>query len=164
MYFAYVRPLLEYSDTVWDNCSLASKKPLDAVYIETTRIVSGGTKLCSVDKLFQELGWEPLQIHRNKHKLVPFYNILHGLALTYLLDIIPPHINETFDYPPRNADHFQNFRSNSNLFYESFFPCTIRAWNNLPNDIKESTSVSAVKFQLNKNLRKPLKYFILVRD
>ena len=44
MYFAYVRPLLEYSDTVWDNCSLASKKLLDAVYIEEARIV-GGTKL-----------------------------------------------------------------------------------------------------------------------
>ena len=159
MYFAYVRPLLEYSDTVWDNCSLASKKLLDAVHIEAARIVSGGTKLCSVDKLFQELGWEPLQIRRNKHKLVTFYKILHGLTPTYLLDIIPPHINETIDYPLRNADHFQNFRANSNLFHESFFPSTIRAWNNLPNEIKESTSVSAFKVQLNKNLPKPPKYF-----
>ena len=48
-YFAYVRPLLEYSDIVWDNCSYASKKLLDAVHIEAARIVSGGTKLCSVD-------------------------------------------------------------------------------------------------------------------
>ena len=109
MYFAYVRPLLEYSDTVWDNCSLASKKLLDAVHIESARIVSGGTKLCSVDKLFQELGWEPLQIRRNKHKLV--------------------------------------------------FPSTIRTWNNLPNEIKESTSVSAFKFQLNKNFLQLPKYF-----
>ena len=67
MYFAYVRPLLEYSDTLWYNCSLALKKLLDAVHIEATRIVSGRTKLCSVDKLFQELGWEPFQIRRNKH-------------------------------------------------------------------------------------------------
>ena len=99
MYFAYVRPLLKYSDTVWDNCSLASKKLLDAVHIEAARIVSGGTKLCSVDKLFQELGWEPLQIHRNKHKLVTFYKILHGLNPTYLFDLIPSHINETNYYP-----------------------------------------------------------------
>ena len=67
MYFAYVRPLLEYSDTVWNNCSLASKKLLDAVHIEATRIVSGGTELCSVDILFPELGWEPLQIRKDKH-------------------------------------------------------------------------------------------------
>ena len=44
MYFAYVRPLLEYSDTVWDNCSLASKKLLEAFHIEEARIVSGGSK------------------------------------------------------------------------------------------------------------------------
>ena len=25
IYFAYIRPLLEYSDTVWDNCSSKSK-------------------------------------------------------------------------------------------------------------------------------------------
>ena len=81
---ACVRPLLEYSDTVWDDCSLASKKLLDAVHIEAAIIVSGGTKLCSVDKLFQELGWKPLQIRRNKHKLVTFYKILHRLTQTYL--------------------------------------------------------------------------------
>ena len=38
-------------------------------------------------------------------------------------------------------------------------PSTIRAWNNLPNEIKESTSVSTFKFQLNKNHPKPHKYF-----
>ena len=26
MYFAYIRPLFEYSDVVWDNCSLESKR------------------------------------------------------------------------------------------------------------------------------------------
>ena len=156
MYFAYVRPLLEYSDSVWDNCSLASKKLLDAVHIEAARIVSGGTKLCSIDKLFQELGWEPLQIRRNKHKLVTFYKILHGLAPGYLFGLILPHISETNDYPLRNADHIQNFRSNSNLFHESFFPSTIRAWNKLTNETKESTSVSALKYQLTKILQSRL--------
>ena len=101
-------------------------------------------------KLFQELGWEPLQIRRNKHKLVTFYKILHGLTPTYLFDLIPSHINETNDYPQRNGYLFQNFRSNSNLFHESLFHSTIRTWNNLPNEIKETTSVSAFKFQFNK--------------
>ena len=101
MYFAFVRPLLEYNDSVWEYCSLASKKLLDAVHIEASRIVSSGTKLCSVDKHFQKLGWEPLQIRRNKHKLVTFYKILHVLAPSYLFDLIPPRINETNDYPQK---------------------------------------------------------------
>ena len=60
MYFVYKRPLLEYSDVVWDNCSWNQKKLLDAVHVEATRIVTGTTKLCSTDRLFMELGWELL--------------------------------------------------------------------------------------------------------
>ena len=74
-----------------------------------TRVVSGGIKLYSMDKLFRELAWEPLQSRRNKHKLVTFYNVLHGLARSYLFDLVPPQINETNDHPLRNADHIQNF-------------------------------------------------------
>ena len=48
MYFAYIRPLLEYSDVVWDNCSLELKKLLDAVHVEAARIVTGATKLYSI--------------------------------------------------------------------------------------------------------------------
>ena len=51
---AYIRPLLEYSDVVWDNCSLESKKLLDAVHVEAARIVTGATKLCSIERLFME--------------------------------------------------------------------------------------------------------------
>ena len=89
MYFAYICPILECSDVVWDNCSLESKKLLDAVHVEAARIVTGATKLCSIERLFMELGWESLQTRRNKHKLTTFYKIMHGLAPTYLSDLIP---------------------------------------------------------------------------
>ena len=48
---------------------------LDAVHVEAARIVTGATKLCSIDKLFIELGWESLQTRRNKHKLATFYKL-----------------------------------------------------------------------------------------
>ena len=91
--------------------------------------------------------------------MVTFDKILLQLAQSYLFDLIPPCINETNDYPLRNTDHIQNYRSNSNLFHESLFPSTLRAWNNLIKEIKESTSVSAFKYRLNKNHSKPHKYF-----
>ena len=80
MYCAFVRPLLEYSDIVWDNCSSESQKNLDAIHVEAAGIVTGGTKLCSIDKLYSELGWDSLQSRRNKHKLITLYKILHGLT------------------------------------------------------------------------------------
>ena len=130
---------------------LDKKKILDAVHVEAARIVTGASKLCSIDKLFIELGWEPLQTRRNKHKLVTFYKIMHGLAPNYLLDLLPPIVGQTNNYALRNADHIQSFRSKTNLFSDSFFPSTIKAWNSLPNEAKELSSVLAFKNYLNRN-------------
>ena len=89
MYFAYIRSVFEYSDVIWDNCSLESKQLLDAVHVEAARNVTGATQFCSIERLFMELGWESLQTRRNKHKLTTFYKSMHGLAPTYLSDLIP---------------------------------------------------------------------------
>ena len=159
MYYAFVCPLLEYSDIVWDNCSSESKRNLDAIYVEAARIVTGGTKLCSIDKLYSELGWDSLQSRRNKHKLITQYKILHGFTLNYLLDLMPPTVQETSRYSLRNSDHFQNYRANTNLFLDSVFPSTIRAWNNLPIEIKEASSLKNFKSLLNRNIQSPPKYY-----
>ena len=88
---------------------------------------------------------------RNKHKLVTFYKIMHGLAPNYLSDLLPPIVGQTNNYALRNADHIQSFRSKTNLFSDSFFPSTIKAWNSLPNEAKELSSVLAFKNYLNRN-------------
>ena len=85
----HIRPLLEYSDDVLDNCSVETKPLLDAAHVEAARIVTGATKLYSNERLFMELGWESLQTRGNKQKLTIFYKIMHGLAPPYLSDRIP---------------------------------------------------------------------------
>ena len=159
LYISFIRPLLEYSDSVWDNCSSESKKQLEAIHTESARIVSGATKLCSIEKLFVELGWESLQSRRNKHKLILFYKILHGLTPDYLYDLVPPLVQDTTSYNLRNSVNIQNYRARSNLFLNSFFPSTIRAWNDLPNDTKNASSVASFKHRLNRNLKPPPKYY-----
>ena len=73
MYVSFIRPLLEYCDSVWDNSSSEMKKKLDAIHIEAARTITGATKLCSIDKVLADLGWESLQSRRDKHKLVIFF-------------------------------------------------------------------------------------------
>ena len=137
----------------------SQKKLLDDVHVEAARIVTGATKLCSIERLFMELGLESLQTKRNKHKLTTFYKIMHGLVPAYLSDLIPPIVGQSNNYALRNADHNQGFRSNSNLFSDSFFPSTIKAWNSLPNEAREMTSVSAFKNYLNRNKLQSQYYF-----
>ena len=145
MYISFILPLLEYCDSVWDNASTESKKKLDAIHIEAGRIIFGATKLCSVEKLLVELGWDSLQNRRNKHKLVIFYKIMHGHSPYYLRDLVPPLVQETSNYNLRNANNIQTFASKTNLFYNSFSPSSVRAWNSLSEEIKQTSSLSAFK-------------------
>lgn len=85
-----------------------------------------------------------------------FYKILHGLTRDYLVDLVLPLVQESSAYNLRNADHFQTSRVNTNLFWDSFFPSVIQAWNNLPYTTKQVTSVASFKYLLNRNLLRPL--------
>ena len=111
MYISFIRPLIEYSDAVWDNCSTESKKQLDLIHHEAARIITGGTKLCSIQKLLSELGWETLQERRSKHKLIIFYKIINGLTPDYLSDLLPPIVQDNVTYNLRNANNMRSLRA-----------------------------------------------------
>ena len=85
LYFAFIRPLLEYSCSVWDNCSTENKKILESIHTEAARIITGATKLCYIEKLYSELGWETLQERRNKQKLIIFFIKLYIMKHRHIL-------------------------------------------------------------------------------
>ena len=43
IYTAFIRPLLEYGDVIWDNCTEYEKKDLDKIQSEAARIAKGAT-------------------------------------------------------------------------------------------------------------------------
>ena len=69
IYTAFNRPILEYGDVVWDNCSRYEKLEIEKVQIEAARIVTGTTKLISLNLLYIEAGWDSLETIRKHHKL-----------------------------------------------------------------------------------------------
>ena len=52
IYFTFIRPLLEYADVVWDNCSQYEVNELKKIQNEAARIVTGATKLVSINRPF----------------------------------------------------------------------------------------------------------------
>ena len=45
IYTTFIRPILEYANVIWDNCSDYQKQELEKIQIKAARIASGATKL-----------------------------------------------------------------------------------------------------------------------
>ena len=48
IYITFIRPLLEYGDVIWDNCTQYEKEELDKIQNEAARITTGTTKLVTI--------------------------------------------------------------------------------------------------------------------
>ena len=72
-----------------------------------------------------------------------------------------PLVQEASPYRLRNSNAISTTHANTNLYYNSFYPSTKLDWNNLPQEIKESSSVASFKYQLNKDTQRrvPPRFF-----
>lgn len=155
MYVTFVRPLLEYGDIVWDNCSVANKRTLESVQVEALRITTGGTKVCSIQKLYDDSQWETLQKRRYNHKLCQLYKIIHGLTPNYLHQLLPSRVQQSSRYPLRNSNDFSIPASRTTSYCNSFLPATLRDWNALSQDIRDAQSLYSFKMKLKIPVNSP---------
>ena len=140
---------------MWDNCSQEQANKLEAIHNEAARIITGATKLCSIDRLHADLCWESLQSRRRKHKRLIFYKMVNRLTSDSLSGLVPPCKNENNPYNLRNNDGIRNIYARTNLYYNSFLPATIRDWNNLPQKVRQADSIQSFKRFLNSYTRLP---------
>ena len=98
MYFSFIRPLLEYADVIWDNCTKYEVNEFDKIQNEAARIVTGATKLVSINSFYLDTGWKPLASRRKKHNLLVFYNMVNNLFPTYLSSLVPSTVGNTTTY------------------------------------------------------------------
>ncbi len=75
--------------------------------VEAARIVSGATKLCSINNLYKETGWVTLQTRREQQKLIMLYKMRNGLTPTFLSDKLPQQVGNATNYPLRNSNNYQ---------------------------------------------------------
>ena len=124
LYCTYIRPLLEYASEVWDGC-----EPLgtDSTYTYCYK----PSCLASLNSLYLETGLESLAERRKNKKLSLMYKIVKTEAPLYLSDLHPRRVEAASNYNLRNS---QNFEIPFTRLC-SFFPYTIRLWNNLDNPL-----------------------------
>ena len=145
IFIAFIRPLLEYADVIWDNCTQYEKDELEKIQVEAARIATGTTKLISLTNLYKEICWEKLQKRRDDHKLTLFYKMHNNLTPNYLSSLIPQQVEAISRYNLRNAQDIRNIRTRTSLYYNSFLPSTLRQWNDLSSETRQSTSLNSFK-------------------
>ena len=163
IYFAFVRPILEYGSIVWDSAPRHEKHftEMEKLQIQAARIVTGCNNYASKLLLYRDTGWDTLRDRRERQRLILFYKIINGLAPQHLCNIINSYVNITdHRYTFRN-NNIQQIFSRTETFRSSYFPCSIRLWNALPPSVRNVDSLSQFKCKLNNSQRVKNKCFNL---
>ena len=159
IYLTFIRPLLEYGDVIFDNCTQYEKQELDKIQNEAARIATGTTKLVSLATLYNEICWETLELRRYNHKLTLFYKMMHNITPLYLSSLVPQSVSNLSRYNLRNSNDLQTIDARTNQFYNSFLPSSVRAWNNLSVEAKQCESVNSFKCLLQKEKKTVPKHY-----
>ena len=159
IYISFVRPTLEYANIIWDNCTQYEINTIEIIQMETARIATGAIRPVSLDILSKETGWESLHKRRYKHKMCHFYKMVNDLTPTFLTSLIPSTVENTSAYHIQDSQNTRPVLTRTQLYYKSFLPSCIREWNEIPLNIRNSTSLSSFKQQFYKNAIKVPVYY-----
>ena len=95
--------------------------------------------------LYREMDTKPLEHRRKVARLVKFYELRDERRS---LRLGRNNLQASIDRNPRatrRKNDYVHYKANTESMNQSFFPRTIRDWNDLPNDVKETGSVVSFK-------------------
>lgn len=147
-YHSFVRPIVEYASTVWDPYNKNDIQRVEMVQRRAARYVTNRYRnRSSVGDMLDSLQWETLEHRRQTARLCMLFKIDRQLVAIDRQRMIPPR-KLTRKMHPKS---FQVPSCSSDYRKWSFFPRTIRDWNNLPPDIVQAGTLGAFKAQVSKH-------------
>ena len=141
-----VRPILEYGCSVWDPHKAWQIADLEKIQKRAARFVTGNYSFTegNSNKNLSSLGWPPLAERRARAKLTTLFKARQGVIDIPLDDLTP------LGRATRNSNlKYQIPQSSVNSHLHSFFPSSIRLWNNLPQHTKACDSVASFKTSIS---------------
>ena len=158
LYLTYIRLLLEYASDVWNGCSITDSNRIEKVQLHAARIITGLPIFAFLNSLYFKTGWEKLDERRKSKKLALIYKIVNNKAPSYLNDLLPNTVNAASNYNFRNRLNFEISFARLCSYENAFFPSTLKLWNELPLNIRSSSSVSQFKANVRSPHIKPPNY------
>ena len=142
-FFTLVRPNLEYCASIWNPYSHQSIQKLEMVQRRAARYATNRYRnTSSVTDMIESLEWETLESRRTKIQLTMFFKIVHDLVDIPSSDYLIPSYSRTRS---NHSKKYQQYHTKSDAYKYSFFPRTIRTWNQLPASIAETPDLVSFK-------------------
>jgi hypothetical protein len=129
---------------------------LEILQLEAARIITRLPIFTNTEYLYRETGWERLEERRTRRKLKLFYNIQNGSTPPYLLDFIPPTIQNTTIYPLRNGNDIIVPFCRLSLTRDFFVPAAVREWNSLNLSVRNLDTLSEFKKAIRSSISMPI--------
>ena len=153
IYKMHVRPHLDYCDIIFhkpvitheNDSSLTLNYQMNALektQYQAALAVSGAWKGTNRNKIYEELGWETLDLRRFFRRQTMFYKIIKNLTPDYLRHPIPPLRGH---YGFRSPDVLHLIPWNKDRYKHSFYPDSVISWNNLGPELRDAKSLSIFK-------------------
>ena len=139
-YKGLVHPILEYGSSVWDPHSKCLQEELEKVQNSTARFVTRNYTFeeGSMTGILEQLKWESLKKRRTDNRLLLLHKGLKGKARIPTDDLIP----KTRRCRNSHSKAFQLPSASIEAYKCSFFPQTIRDWNDLSDSLFSTAEMS----------------------
>jgi hypothetical protein len=132
---------------------------IENIQSEAARIVTSGTKLTSIQKLYEETGWEKLLERREEHKLILLYKIVNNQAPGYLRNVLPDRVDNRHYHNTRQSANILEISSKTKFYSDYFLPSSIK-FHRLPIDTRNSRFLNIFKERIKtQNSKSPAHYY-----
>ena len=149
IYCTFIRPVLEYGNVIFDNCTNRVSDELESIQRQAALAITRAYSHTTHVNLLRECGLQTLKDRRSQAKSILFFKIKKGKAPEYLQDLIPQEVG-TANYNLRNSQDIRLPKTNKNYFLKSFIPSSIKAWNDLSENVRNIAEVDSFKLSLSK--------------
>ena len=157
IYTAHVRSHLDYCDFIFHIPELPGNfstdinlnyimDKLESLQYQAGLAATGMWKGTNRDKVYDELGWEPLHLRRYFRRLTIFYKIMNDLTPPYLREPVPP--PRTHLYGTSATNDLYSLKCRTQRFRNSFFPDVVESWNNLGPELRNLPTLSSFKSKI----------------
>jgi hypothetical protein len=146
-----IRPILEYGDVIFEGSADLHVKRLEDVQRQAALACTGAYRHTKHTNLLDELGWPPLMLRRQHHRLSLMFKIQNGLSPMYLTGACPPLTRDRTPYDLRSGQNITAPQTKTTSYQRSFFPATVKNWNELKIENREIKTIDTFKEHLKKS-------------